>query len=380
MTYGGIFSLTASLKNVLAAQGVSFSEALLLGVSGGLGAGYILWEFKSHESANIVMGFNNRWNYAAERLQTLCERLAIPSTQQETAGVKAAAANLQAALDTGIPFIAWTDKAHLPYQNLPESLKGYIPNIVGVHGLKEGCILLDDLADNLYSISPDDFAAARGRIVSDKNRLQIIGKPLITDLSTAVLTGINDHIAHLSRDSESFSLPAYKKWAKMLTDTRNKKGWPVVFAQRKGLYPTLRSIYEGIVLDGSDGAALRLLYADFLDEAASIIARPALSDAAAHYRQIADQWRALAAAALPDTPFQSTRQLLHQRYDSFKRNQPEATRAAIDQLFRLEADYKNAFPMSDSEVSDLFTSLQTNLNALYEAESAALATLSRVMQ
>src|SRR5690606_8666641 len=114
--------------------------------------------------------------------------------------------------------------------------------------------------------------------------LEPSGQP---DLRAAIRAGIADCVEHLGRDSESFSLPVYKKWAKMMTDTRNKKGWPVVFKDRKGLYITLRSVFEGIVLDDTEGAGLRLLYADFLDEAALLLDTPALSEAAARYRQAA---------------------------------------------------------------------------------------------
>ena len=52
---GGVHPETATIANVLANQGVvsgltgqPLTEAAILGIGGGLGAGYILWEFKSH--------------------------------------------------------------------------------------------------------------------------------------------------------------------------------------------------------------------------------------------------------------------------------------------------------------------------------------------
>src|SRR3990172_5677944 len=52
---GGLHPETATLANVLANQGVvsgvtgePLTEAAILGIGGGLGAGYILWEFKRH--------------------------------------------------------------------------------------------------------------------------------------------------------------------------------------------------------------------------------------------------------------------------------------------------------------------------------------------
>ncbi len=77
---GGKHPNTAALKNVLAAQEVKaphpnkpFGEAMLLGIGGGLGAGYILWEFKQHESAIIVLGFRNRFPMqCTRRTANLC--------------------------------------------------------------------------------------------------------------------------------------------------------------------------------------------------------------------------------------------------------------------------------------------------------------------
>ncbi len=387
--YGGIYPNTAVMKNILAAQGVTaphngqpYSEAMLLGIGGGLGAGYILWEFKSHGSASIVMGFTNRWNYVAERMTLLCQRLGYEPTVQETSGVKAAAAYLQAALDAGAPFVAWTDKACLPHHALPERLKGYDIHVVGVHGTDGDQIIVDDLAEKLFTVPRDVFAEARNQIPSDKNRLLITGKSSAIDLPAAVMTGLRDHVEHLERDSESFSLPVYKKWAKLMTDAKNKKGWPTVFKSRNGLYGTLRSVHEGITLNSSDGYGLRALYADFLDEAAPIVNKPALRDAANAYRKAGDVWVAAAEAALPDSVplLAETKSLMQARYDHYNHNRIDALRDTMTKLNALEEAHKQEFPLDDAAVIALFADLSDKLNAVYEAEVAALAVLSEALK
>jgi hypothetical protein len=40
-------------------------------------------------------------------------------------------------------------------------------------------------------------------------------------------------------------LPAWRKWARMTTDTRAAKGWPRVFADRRGIASAMASIYTG---------------------------------------------------------------------------------------------------------------------------------------
>ena len=151
--FGGAHPVTATLTNVLAAEGAiaphtgrPFSEAMIFGVGGGLGLGYILWEFKAHATANIVLGFRNRWNYPVDYLTQACERLGIRPEFHETGGGKTAAETLADLLAAGRPCLLWVDKAHLPYLYLPASLQGYVSHVIGVCGddPQVGTILVDD--------------------------------------------------------------------------------------------------------------------------------------------------------------------------------------------------------------------------------------------
>ena len=109
------------------------------------------------------------------------------------------------------------------------------------------------------------LAAARARVGSYKHRLITIDPERVElDLRPAVEAGLRLQVEHLSEKSDSFSLPAWRKWARMTTDTRNKKGWPTVFADGHGVGSLRASIYTS----AAHGAHLRGLYADFLDEAA----------------------------------------------------------------------------------------------------------------
>ena len=148
------------------------------------------------------------------------------------------------------------------------------------------------------------LAAARGRIGSFKNRifsLRTTPGPIPADrLRTAMRTGLEDQVAHLRSPSDSFSLPSWRKWARLMTDTRNAKAWPRVFADGEGLFGSLLSLLEWVDGDvGPYGGHLRELYAVSLDEAAVALDIPALDDAARAWRGVADQWEELADAAVP---------------------------------------------------------------------------------
>ena len=149
----------------------------------------------------------------------------------------------------------------------------------------------------------------------------------------AVEDGLRLQVEHLSEKSDSFSLPAWRKWARMTTDTRNKKGWPTVFADGRGVGSLRASIYT----NAAHGAHLRGLYADFLDEAAELLGRDALRDAAAAWREAAARWDPIVDTALP--PGDELRELIDAgaaaRWDLQRRRdeaveQPPAVRRAGD--------------------------------------------------
>jgi hypothetical protein len=223
---------------------------------------------------------------------------------------------------------------------------------------------------------------ARGRIGSYKNRLLLLeSNGSDFDLPAAIIAGLEDCVDTLSQSSQTFALPVYKKWAKMMTDTKNKKGWPVVFKEKVGLYSTLRSLHEGIKLFGTAGGGLRGFYADFLVEAEEILNQPALGEAAEQYRQVADLWRSFADAVLPDevAPLKETKTLLAQKYSLFLGKGTEADaelRQLSQQLQEMEVELNGRFPISNNTMHALFADMQGHLEKIYTAEKEALATLA----
>jgi hypothetical protein len=383
MSHSGVNPFMATIKHILDAQGSKnphtgepLTEAMLLGISGGLGAGYILWEFQKHASAIIVMGFGYRWNYPVEVMTQLCQRLNLVTTFTETAGKKQAEDHFQAALATGKPFIAWVDKAHMPYLQLPEELKGYGWHVVTVLGENAQGVQVADLSDPIYTVPKAIFVSARAQIPSDKNRLLQLTPNGSIDLVAGIKAGIADCIHHLSQPSESFSLPVLKKWAKLMTHPKDKKSWLNVFKERIGLYTTLRSVYEGIMLDS--GGSLRQMYADFLVQSEAILKHPALNEAAVGYKQAAEAWCELANVALPDAvpAFKETKHLLQERYRLTAANDMTGLAPVMARLREMETTYNGAgFPLDDTGITELFSAIEHGLNAVYDAEVAALVTL-----
>lgn len=386
--FGGAHPETASLANVLAASGARathngqpYSEALLFGIGGGLGAGYIMWEFQDHNVKILVLGFHNNWQYTMRYYQTLCDRIGVTIAMPETGSRKAADKLLTDALAAERPVVAWVDRGHMPYLQLPEAMKAHFGHLVAICGSDGDDILVDDLAAAPFRVPAATFADARDRIVSYKNRLLLVESIGEADLHAAIWAGIRACVEHLSSDSDSFSLPALRKWGKMMTDAKNKKGWHVLFKDPRGLYFALRSVYEGIA-HNVGGGGLRGLYAAFLEEAAAITGNTELNVVAAQYHGLARQWCDLADAALPSAiaPLVQTRALLDERHAAIMRGGEawRETAGITHQLDAMSAEYNRAFPLDEDGIAALFRDLQARILAIYEAEKQAVEALGKV--
>ncbi|HEX2159404.1 MAG TPA: BtrH N-terminal domain-containing protein, partial [Actinomycetes bacterium] len=358
---GGTHPDTSAIAGVLANRGLvaphtgqPLSEAMVLGAGGGLGAGYILWEFKSHHRRSLVLGFRNSWQYPDRWALKACARLGVPAGVHETGSARRAAEELRAAVGQGAPAIVWADQQLLGYRHLPAWLEGHGGPPVTVYGLDEqaGVALVDDRNRAPLTVSLDALAAARARVGSYKHRQLVLDAPaaeLDTDgLRRAVLDGLAEQVEHLGQRSDSFSLPAFRKWARLLTDPGNAKGWPKVFADRAGLFDACLSVHENIEPVGWGGGNLRELYAEFLDEAAGLLDAPALQTVAAAYREAAARWHQVAEVAVPAgrEPFAEARRLTRQLQDQVERGDAAQAEAAATAaaLWALRDRWRSEFP------------------------------------
>jgi Butirosin biosynthesis protein H, N-terminal/Domain of unknown function (DUF4872) len=387
---GGVHPDTSAVANVLAHHGViaghtraPLTEAMVLGIGGGLGAGFILWEFEAHGSAHVhlVLGFRNRWQYPARWMQTVLDRLAVPATHHETGGARTAARQLDAALAAGCPALATIDCQSIGYWHLPPELEGYGGYPIVVYAQSGDRVHADDRGLAPLTVPRAQLDAARARVGSYKHRLCVIEPDhpeLPVDLlRQAVLAGLADAAEHLASSSDSFGLPAWRKWARMMTATRGAKAWAHVFASGRGLAGALLSTYEGIQPVGLYGGHLRGLYSEFLDEAAGLLEEPRLADAATAWRSAAARWQALAEIALPAEPFGRVRELMTEIHAAVieEGDAGAATAAtAATELWALRRTLDTSPPV---EPAELFPDMRELLEEIYARETEAAALLPR---
>ncbi|MBG0816036.1 DUF4872 domain-containing protein [Planomonospora sp. ID82291] len=394
---GGRHPGSAAVAAVLADQGAAVSEPMVFLAGGGIGAGYILWEFAHDGSRHLTLGFRNQWQYHDRWTAKTLDRLGVGFAVHTTSGAKGAAARLAAELDAGRPCIVLPDRYHVGYWGLPESLDGYGGHPVVVYRGDGADVLVDDRGTAPIRVPRARMNAARARVPSYRNILHVLdpaGSAGIDAerLARAALEGLRDAAEHLSAASESFSLPAWRKWSRMTVDRRNAKGWPKVFADGRGLAGALLSMWEGVEPVGVDGGNLRDLFADGLQEAGALLDLP-LADLAEEFRRIHGLWHDLAEAAFPLAvpEFARMRALTARIRESLLAEGAagggadagtaagEAGAAAQDavdgaaELWELRAAVDRVSPVEDHGA--LFAELSTRLAEIHRSESEAIAAL-----
>ncbi|MGY1615478.1 BtrH N-terminal domain-containing protein [Geodermatophilus sp. SYSU D00691] len=389
---GGTDPGTAALTNVLAHRGVTgpdgpLTEPLLVVAGGGLGAGYILWEFAHDDSRVVTLGFTHSWQYFDRRLATTVDRLGLDVAWSRTGGTAAAAQALASALAAGDPAIIWPDRFHVGYWNLPPFLDGHGGHPVVAYAVAGSRVHVDDRTLAPLTVAVDDLHRARARVGSYRNAALVVRSrdtAVPADrLRTAVRAGLQASVDQLGGTSTSFALPAWRKWSKLLVDPRAAKGWPTVFADRRGLLRALASVWEGVEPAGTDGGSLRGLFADGLEEAAALLGEPALAAEAPGWREIAERWHALAEAALPaDVPaLVRLRELTATVTGAVAEGDAAAAEraAAAEELWRLRDEHDAEPPLSPERVAVVLASMSEHVAGIVDAESAAVRRLAAVL-
>jgi Butirosin biosynthesis protein H, N-terminal/Domain of unknown function (DUF4872) len=392
---GGVAADSSAITNALANIGVRrsdgslISEPLIFAVSGGIGALYILWEFARHNAPVLTLGFSSRPQYSREWATATLDRLPVPYEIHTTSGVKGAGQRLSEELDAGRPVIVLPDRYLLGYWHLPPDLEARGGHFLVAYGQSDDRVHLDDRNLAPLTIARGDFDRARQRVVSYKNMLLSIrpAQLVLSDdaLAIAILEGLRDGTERLAGTSESFALPAWRSWARRMTDERNAKGWPRVFAGGRGLVGALLSVWEGVEPVGMTGGNLRGLFAESLTESAELLNRPQLGELAHEWRQIAQRWHDLAETALPaDRPqFGRMRELtaaIQERIIAEGDGGADAAAAAADELWALRAEADAGSPFDSEATRSLFEAMANQLTALYDAETAAVRRLREALR
>lgn len=361
-------------------------EALLMGISGGAVVGYFTFSYEGYDPQVNILTRNT-----FDPLDTLLSRLGVEQTIRHTNKPDRAREILLETLREGLPAIVWADPYRLPYNNLPDDdgMWGMLPVLVFAYDEESGTVSIADRARVPLHVTTQAFDEARSRVKKIKHRLLTLGPPDPAKLASAVHAGIAGCLRlYLEKPpkgaAHNFGLAALKHWAKMLTTSGGRGSWAKEFPPGIGLYAALTSAYDFINHFGKDDPAERNVYADFLVEAAAILDRPALNNAASLFRHSATAWAALSRALLPDDVplLAQTRELKDKRHRLFL----DQGHAALPQIQEIDVTLAaqrqqaiTAFPLSDDQVTDLLQNIAAHVLAVHDIESEAVTALQTAM-
>jgi len=388
---------TGSVHNALAMQGIKaphtgkpYSEALLLGVSGGIAFGYFTFEYRGF-LPHVALLTRNTFN----PFPTTLERLGIAQDIQQTNKAETAEKNLQSTLESGLYPILWADQFSLPYNCLPadEPMWGMMP-ILALES--DGrTVAVADRSRQPFHLSMPELTKARGRVKEDKYRLITLDAPQPAKLAGAVHKGICQTISLFTEEPprggrQNFGFAAYEKLAGLLVNKRNKQSWERFFAPGVRMYhalagsPIQPGAYHWINTWGSADGAERGLYADFLMEASQILKRPTLKESAAKLRESHKLWLAFADALLPgDLPvLGESKKLILKKHDLFVERGESAVpeiKKINSRLNELLAQSESNFPLSNAQAAELRANLRDLLLKIKTVEEQAVDLLQRAI-
>jgi Domain of unknown function (DUF4872)/Butirosin biosynthesis protein H, N-terminal len=381
---------TTALTRLLAALGVAdpatgrpLSEAVLLGVAGGIGVAYFVYEYEEEDLTTFYLGGRiNSYVQKQDATQAALARLGVPAQVRRTTGPATAERQLRAALDQGRPVIATVDVARLLYRAVPDWLCGMTPQDVLVE-LRGAEPVLWDLAASPIPVTWAELADARAGVRSAKHRLVVAEAPAgPVDLAGAAAAGIADTWPGLlDPPMRNFGVPGLVKWADLLRDGRDPKGWPHLLEAPGRQFQLLTWLYDWVEAAGTGGGFFRTMYAEFLEAAAGPLDRPELARLAGDYRDLAASWTALASTAVAaggDGPLARAATLLERRRRLVEERgaaaaaELAAVQTELDTLAGAAADPQ---PLDPPALTALLADLRHQVLELAEAEGEAAAAL-----
>lgn len=386
----GRYPESAAVRNALhqlsRCSGDLCTEEMLFGLGGGIGLIYFL--FNMHGAHPVVVGTR----YHASEAETpvfvmqMCEAWGATTELKHSSSRSAATKSLTKMLDDGFTPIVWVEVTKLPYLFLSGHPNTY--HTIVVYQKDGDEFVVGDLGQSVARMSVEQLEEVRHSHFAPKFRsLTVKDAPAKPEIREMVTQRIQLTCSQMLEGLgiANFGLGAFEKWAGMLTNTRNKKGWPNVFTDGPLLHGAMSSVYGQIELRGFGGSAFRGLYADFLDQAAGVVKKPALKKVADQFREAEASWRQIALAALPDSipVLKTTRETLDRRAKLFQKPRTTKIDEELDsirtRLKQLRASSAKDLDLSAKDRLDLFSNIRARVLKTEAIERAAFTDLNKLV-
>ncbi|MXZ20951.1 MAG: DUF4872 domain-containing protein [Caldilineaceae bacterium SB0665_bin_25] len=367
--------------------GKPYSEALLMGISGGAVMGYFVFAYQGIDPHARILTRNT-----FDPMETMLQRLSAVQDVRQTASADRAVSNLVDTLEKGTPAVTWVDVSSLPYDPQPHEFE--IPHMlpVVIFGYDEEAdrVLIADRARVPLFATTGQLAAARSKVKKFRHRIMTLEKPDADQIPEAVRSGILDSIQLYTEKPpkgarHNFGFAAYQRWADALRKPKMRGSWDKEFPRGRKMYAGIESVFSDTHTYGKEGFAERDVFAAFLDEAAQILALPILQDAAEQFRTSAQAWRVLGELLLPDSVpvWAEARKLMLDNHSLFLEQGGEALeggQANAERLIAIRAQMEKEFPLSEEEVDAFREGIADQVLKISAIEEQAVAAMKEAME
>ena len=380
---------SAALRNALNQLGVASdlcTEEMLFGLGGGLGLAYFVFDLHGYHPIFLGTRYHASEAETAVFMMQMCDAWGATAEIKHSSSRGASTKQLTKALEDGHTPILWVNVINLPYLFL--SGRPTMFYTIVVYERDGNDFIVGDLGPSVARMSVDDLEEARDAKYVTKFRSVIVkeapAKPDVREMLTERIRATCSQMIE-GLGIANFGLEAYAKWAEMLTNTKNKKGWSQCFTDGPSLQRALSSVYGQIKMRGFGGSAFRTMYADFLDQSAGVLKKPALKKVAAQFREAEASWNNIALAALPDSipVLKETRDAIDRRATLLQKPRTPKIDAELDslrtRLLELRESSTQRLALSAADKLDLFSNMRARILETEPIERAAFTELSKLV-
>jgi Butirosin biosynthesis protein H, N-terminal len=238
--FGGSHYETGTVHNLLAYAGAKaphtgqpYSEAMLLGISGGIAFGYFVFDYKGYAPLLSLIPRNT-----FDPLETLLSRLNVPREVYQSTRADKAEAKLVELLEAGQPVMVTADQFSLPYNRAPQDPGAWAMLPLVVYGYDDTHVMIADRSHMPLTVDTPTFRAARARIRKDRFRMRTLRAPDGLGLADAIRAGIQQCAALYTEKPpkgavKNFGFAAMRHWAEPIFSTKLRVcligpgcGWP----------------------------------------------------------------------------------------------------------------------------------------------------------
>ena len=381
---------SAAVRNALTQLGSCSTdlctEEMLFGLGGGLGMTYFIFDLHGYHP--IVVGTR----YHASEADTpvfvmqMCDAWEATTELKHSSSRGASTKSLTKILEDGYTPIVWVEVTKLPYMFLSGRPNTYHTIIVYEKDGNE--FIVGDLGESVARLSVEEMEEVRHSHYAPKFRsLTLKDAPARPNVRGVLAERIGLTCSQMLEGLgiANFGLAAFKKWAAMLINTKNKKGWSNCFTDGPALHRAMSSVYGQIELRGFAGSAFRGIYADFIDQSAGVLKKPGLKHVAKQFREAEASWHRIALAALPDSIpiLKNTRDLFDRRATLLQRSRTPKINDELDsirtRLKKLRESSAKDLALSPADKLELFSGIRSRVLETEVIERAAFTDLNKLI-